>query len=132
MVEASYGAVIPEGFSPEQFFRVQFYTFKVVEDSEPEIKWFNSISCKEKYKDSFAEDLIKKDEFYNEDWMCPDIDDFQILYNTDFYARCGENFHMVINTCEKAAKIIEREGLTNKGASTDESVCYGHGSTSIT
>lgn len=76
MVQASYGAVIPEGFSPEQFFRVQFYTFIVVEGGETEVKWFNSISCKEKYEDDFAEDPIKKDEYYNENWMCPDIDEF--------------------------------------------------------
>ena len=64
LVEASYGYDIPAGYSPEQFFRVQFYSYKIGEaGSNPEVTWVNSIRCKDKYKDSFADDKIKEDEF---------------------------------------------------------------------
>lgn len=132
MIQESWGYTVPEGYSVDQFFRVQFYSFELESyGGNPKVTWHNSIRCKDKYEDSFAHDLIKKDEFFNENWICPDVDDIKILHNPDFYGSNGTTFNMVINTCEDAAAINLDKGLKDYN-STDPSVCYGSTSTVIT
>jgi len=72
------------GKHPENYFRVMFY-LKTMTDGIGTIDyhWLNSTRCRD--YDHYSEQGFDKNEFENEYWICPKIDNFTIKNNPVTY-----------------------------------------------
>ncbi len=90
--------IIPEEYSVDQFYRVQFFSLKV-DDGVKTQKYFNTSYCSDFYADK-KDDAILTSELSGEKYVCPDTEQIELLNMPIMYqAQHGISFYMVVNSC---------------------------------
>ena len=80
----NYYDKLPEGYSVDQFFRVQFYQYEIDADLNKHIHYYNTTYCKDMYANRTF-DQIQQAEFSGYDFVCPDTDAITILNSPLLY-----------------------------------------------
>ena len=64
-------------------------------------KWYGATSCTQKYGTQAEEGGSLYNEFGGGNWICPDIEDFELENNPALYTTGnGTSLVMVVNTCQ--------------------------------
>ena len=84
--------------------RIQFYSLRRLENGEYDTTWYNSTLCRDFYGSSY-------DTEFDSDWICANTS--SITVNNDVYTMqtVSEGFGMVVNSCEDAITIDQKQGL---------------------
>ena len=99
-----YYESLPEGYSVDDFFRVQFFKYDVDADGKKERTYMNTTYCKDMYQGT--NDEILQREFYDGEFVCPDTEEITILNSPLLYQKPGaSSFDLVVHSCEHAMSI---------------------------
>jgi len=107
--------VVFDGSSdPETLARIQFFQTDRPDVDNFSFNFVKAARCKDVYADEIAadKDSIFALEFSNPEWICPDVQSFEI-YNNPFLFKTGRNFVMVVNDCNVAVQADSDAGLTS-------------------
>ncbi len=103
---------LPEGYSIDDFYRVQFYTYEI-NDGIQTVKFHNTSYCGDFYADKTI-DAILTEEIAGAKYVCPDIEQIDLLNMPTIYqGQNGSAFYLVVNSCEVAEKIDKAHNLTS-------------------
>ena len=93
--------------------RVQFFTQVQIDGVDTQDHdWHSTVRCSEYYNATTTHDWAIQNEFDNQDWICPKMDNFTIHNDPQLYRHGnGKSFTMVINECNVAVAKDKEKGL---------------------
>lgn len=94
---------MPEGYSIDQFLRVQFFKINAV-NGVRSTEWLDTIRCDELYKD--VESPVIHSEFDGWNYICANKEEITLLNQPFLYQqKNGSAFFMTVSSCQVAEKV---------------------------
>ena len=83
----------------DDYLRIMFLSYEMTDGTVVE-KWYGSKPCNEIYQN--------ETEVSDSKWICPDVDNIEVLNNPNIYKkRNGNSFSLVVVECTTAKEIVE-------------------------